>query len=58
MTAPNPGIEKRLHLVKAKRSAIYVMLSRFAAGGRSVADAVVVVADTSDPVGLELAEAA
>ena len=58
MTSSNPGIEARLHLVKANRSAIYVMLCRTAAGGRSVTDAVVVIADTSDPVGFELAEAA
>ena len=58
MTQPNPGAEARLHLVKANRSAIDVMLCRTASGGRSVSDAVVVVADTSDPVGFELAEAA
>jgi hypothetical protein len=58
MTNPNPGVEARLHLVRANRSAIYVMLCRTAGGGRPVGDAVVVVADTSDAVGLELAEAA
>lgn len=54
MTHQNPGIELRLHLVKANRSAIHLMLCRFASGGHPVGDAVVVVADTSDPVGFEL----
>jgi hypothetical protein len=58
MTQPNPGLEKRLHLMKANRSAICVMLCRVARGDRPIADPVVVIADTSDPVGLELAEAA
>jgi hypothetical protein len=58
MTNPNLGVEARLHIVKANRSAIYVMLCRTAAGGRAVNDAVVVIADTSDTVGLQLAEAA
>ena len=58
MTAPNPGIEARLHLVQANRAAIYVMLCRAVSGGLLVGDAVVVVADTSDAVGLELGEAA
>ncbi len=58
MSPPNPGTEVRLHLVKANRAAIYVMLCRAVSGGLAVSDAVVVVADTSDPVGLELADAA
>ena len=47
-----------MHLVGANRSAIYLMLCRSASIGRPIADAVVVVADTTDPVGFELAEAA
>lgn len=58
MIQTNPGIEARLHLVRANRSGIYVMLCRAAKGGLCVSDAVVVIADTTDPVGLELAEAA
>jgi len=58
VTQPNPGVEARLHLVKVNRSAIYLMLCRFATGGQPVGDAVVVVADTSDALGLELAAAA
>ena len=58
MDPPNPGTEARLHLVKANRAAIYVTLCRAVSGGLAVGDAVVVVADTSDPVGLELADAA
>ena len=58
MNPPNPGTETRLHLVKANRAAIYVMLCRAVSGGLPVGDAVVIVADTSDPVGLELADAA
>lgn len=58
MTDPNPGVEARLHLVRANRSAFFVMLCRAASGGQPVVDHVVVVADTSDPVGYELAQAA
>jgi hypothetical protein len=58
MTDPNPGIEARMHLVRANRSAIYVMLCRAVSGGLLVGDAVVVVADTSDPLGHELGDAA
>jgi hypothetical protein len=58
MKPPNPDTEARLHLVKANRAAIYVMVCRAVGGGLSVGDAVVIVADTSDPVGLELADAA
>lgn len=58
MTQTNPGVEARLHLIKANRSAIYVMLCRAATGGHPVSNAVVVVADTSDTVGFELAETA
>jgi len=55
---PNPGIDARLHLIRANRTAIYAMLCRFASGGHPVGDAVVVVADTNDSVGAELGEAA
>ena len=58
MTDPKPGVEARLHLVRANRSAIFLMLCRSASTGRPIADAVVVVADTSDPMGFDLAEAA
>ena len=58
MNPLNPGTEARLHLVKANRAAIYVMLCRAVGGGLPVGDAVVVVAETSDPIGLKLAEAA
>jgi hypothetical protein len=58
MNPPNPGTEARLHLIKANRPAIYVMLCRAVSGGLSVSNSVVIVADTSDPVGLELADAA
>jgi len=56
MTDPKPGVEARLHLVRENRSAINLMLCRSASCGRPIADAVVVVADTSDPVGFELAK--
>src|ERR1700690_3383932 len=58
MNPTNPGTQARLQLLKANRHAIYVMLCRAVSGGLAVGDAVVVVADTSDPVGLELAHAA
>ncbi len=58
MTEPNPSIEARMHLIRANRSAIYVMLCRAVSGGLSAGDAVVVVADTSDPLGHELGDAA
>lgn len=58
MIAPNSGEEARLYLVRANRSAIYVMLCRAVSGGLPVCDALVVVADTSDDVGRELADAA
>lgn len=58
MTQTNPGIELRLHLVRANRSGLYLMLCRAAKGGASIGDAVVIIADSTDPVGLELAEAA
>ena len=58
MTAPNPGIEARLHLVRANRSSVYTMLCRAVGGDLPVGDAVVVVADSTDPVGRELSEAA
>lgn len=58
MNQANSGIEARLHLVRANRSGIYAMLCRAAKGGDSVGGAVVIVADTTDPVGHELAEAA
>ena len=58
MADPEPGVEARLHLVRANRSAIHLMLCRSASSGRPIADAVVIVADTSDTVGFELAEAA
>lgn len=58
MNPLNPGAEARLHLVKVNRAAIYAMLCRAVSGGLHIGDAVVVVADTLDPVGRELADAA
>src|ERR1700690_10942 len=58
MTTPKPGNEARMHLGRANRAAIHVMLCRAAAGGMNVSRAVAIVADTTDAVGRELAEAA
>jgi len=58
MTQPNPGEEARLNLIRVNRSSIYVMLCRVAAKGNPVADLVAFVADTSDKIGVELAQAA
>ncbi len=58
MTKYNPGIEARLHLIRENRPAICVVLGRAVLGGLDVHNVVVVVADTTDPVGFEMADAA
>ncbi len=58
MTSANPGIQARQHLLNANRDAVSVMLGRAAAGGLDVSDAVVIVVDQRDHVGVELAQAA
>jgi hypothetical protein len=58
MVTKNAGAESRLHLVRANRDAISVMLGRAVAGGLTPADAVVLIADQRDSVGREMANAA
>ena len=58
MTSSTPPTETRLQLVKTNRAAIYAALCRAARDGKSIGDAVVVVADSADPFGCEIAEAA
>jgi len=58
MPTNTPGIEARLHFLRANRDAISVMLGRAVGGGLEPTDAVVIVLDQRDPVGRELAAAA
>jgi len=58
MPTNTPGVEARLHFLRANRDAISVMLARALAGGLEPADAVVLVIDQRDPVGRDLAAAA
>ena len=58
MTSANPGVQERLHLLHANRDALSVMLARAAAGGLSPEDAVAIIFDQRDPVGVDLAMAA
>lgn len=58
MRTPSPGIEARMHLIHENRTAIHVMLCRAVAGGMDANTAVVVIADSNDPMGFELAGAA
>ena len=58
MTDFAPGIETRLHLVRENRGAICVVLGRAVLGGLDAHTAVAIVADTNDPLGNDIAEAA
>jgi hypothetical protein len=58
MPTNTPGVEARLHFLRANRDAIAVMLTRATAGGLATEAAVVIVADQRDAVGRELARAA
>lgn len=58
LTTTNPGARTRLHLLRANRDAIAVMIARAVSAGLDAADVVVIVADQRDTVGRELAEAA
>ena len=58
MDTKSAGVDARLHLLRANRDAIAVMLGRAAAGGLAPQDAVVIVVDQRDAVGRELAQAA
>lgn len=58
MHSSTPAADARLHLVAAKRAAIYGVLCRAASSGHLMSDAVVVVADTTDVLGRKIARAA
>ena len=59
MTDFNPGIEARLHLIRENRGAICVGAGPAPVlGGIDAHTAVAIVADTNDPIGRDMAEAA
>ena len=57
MTDFAPGIEARLHMIRENRGAICVVLGRAVLGGLEANTAVAIVADTTDPIGYDIAEA-
>ncbi|MEI9948252.1 MAG: hypothetical protein WDO74_04560 [Pseudomonadota bacterium] len=58
MTSKPPGVQQRLHLLHANRDAVSVMLARAAAAQLAPKDAVLLIVDQRDPVGVQLAQAA
>jgi len=58
MDSSTAAVHARLHLVSANRAAIYGVLCRAASSGHAIVDAVVVVADTTESFGREIARAA
>jgi hypothetical protein len=50
-------LEHRLHLLRANRTAVILMLQKTVTSGLAIEDLVAVVADTRDPVGGPLARA-
>jgi hypothetical protein len=58
MTSESHGVRERLHLLHANHDAVSVMLARAAAARLSPEDAVAIIVDQRDPVGVELAQAA
>lgn len=58
MNSSTAAVHARLQLVSANRAAIYGVLCQAASSGHAIVDAVVVVADTTELLGREIARAA
>jgi hypothetical protein len=57
MNSSTSAVHARLQLVSANRAAIYGVLCHAASSGHAITDAVVVVADTTELLGREIARA-